>query len=208
MRVTDLSTVAQNVRVKIPVGACRFFASVAKTESEEEAKAFVERVCAEFPDATHNAYAYKLGLGDGAICRQCDAGEPSGTAGPPMLQAIEHAGLTNVTVVATRYFGGVKLGIGGLVRAYRTCADAGLAEAGRITAVCMSSLYVKITYELLGPVMREIAAGSGVVDGVDYQADGVAVTCRVPVHHTEQVKAQIIEATRGKANVEIGHTTR
>ena len=124
--MTDVTTVAQTVRVKISVGACRFFASVARTEREEEAKAFIERVCTEFPDANHHAYAYKIGLEDEALCRQSDAGEPSGTAGPPILQAIEYAGLTNVTVVATRYFGGVKLGIGGLVRAYRACADAGL----------------------------------------------------------------------------------
>jgi uncharacterized YigZ family protein len=199
-------TVAKNVRVKIPVGACRFTATVARVDSEDEAKAVIEQVSAEFNDATHNAYAFKIGLGDEALCRQSDANEPSGTAGPPMLQAIENAGLSNVVVVGTRYFGGVKLGIGGLVRAYRACAEAGLAEAGTRTEVLMLSQMLHAPYDLLGNVMREISAADGEVDGVDYSDDGVTVNIRIPQSQSEHFNVQIQEVTRGKVSVEDGHT--
>ena len=99
-------------------------------QTEAEAKEFIDTVSNEFADATHNAWAYKIGFGDRSIRRSSDAGEPANTAGPPMLQAIEGQGLTNVVVVGTRYFGGVKLGVGGLIRAYRDTALAGLEAAG------------------------------------------------------------------------------
>ncbi|MDW7652460.1 MAG: YigZ family protein [Bacillota bacterium] len=201
-------TVRRTVRVKLPVGACRFIASVGRVNSEEEAKAFIEEVSGEFSDATHNAFAYKVGVGDGAVCRQSDAAEPAGTAGAPMLQAIEHAGLTNVAVVGTRYFGGVKLGIGGLVRAYRACAEAGLAEAGKKTEICYEALCVQVPYDEMGAVMRELAVVGGEVDKIDYTADGVNVICRVPLNAAALLKEQIADVTRGKAKVEFGHTKR
>ncbi|MCW3490759.1 IMPACT family protein [Dethiobacter alkaliphilus] len=206
--IDSFSTVARNVRVKIAVGACRFIASVAKTETEAEAKAFIEKVSGEFADATHNVYAYRIGVGDGAVSRQSDDGEPAGSSGPPMLQALEKAGLTNVTVVGTRYFGGVKLGIGGLVRAYRACAEAGLAEAGEDTEVFKEVIKILVSYDLLGNVMREIGAVDGEVDGVDYQENGVCVTCLLPLTKVETLKTQLVESTRGNVTVEIGHNNR
>lgn len=195
------TTVAQNVRVKIPVGACRFLASVARTDSEEAARDFIARVCGEFTDATHNAFAYKIGMGDNAVARYSDDGEPAGSAGPPMLQAIESAQLTNVTVVGTRYYGGVKLGIGGLVRAYRACTEAGLAEAGRSREVALSCLTVTVPYELLGTVIRELAACGGDVETVDYHECGVTVTGKIPAAAIDAVRVQMTEATRGKAYI-------
>lgn len=194
-------TVAREARVKVPVGACRFIASVARTDNEEAARDFIARVSAEFHDATHNAYAYVIGLGDRAIKRQSDAAEPVGTAGPPMLSAIENAGLTNVTVVGTRYFGGVKLGIGGLVRAYRMCAEAGLAEAGRLELVKMSAFKILAPYDALGAVMREIAAQGGSVKQVDYDESGAVVEGEVPLSREETLSQGVVEATAGKAAV-------
>ena len=201
-------TVARQVRIKIAVGACRFIASVANTKSEAEAKTFIERVSGEFQDATHNAYAYRIGLGDLAICRQNDAAEPAGTAGLPMLQVIMHADLTNVTVVGTRYFGGVKLGIGGLVRAYRACAQAGLADAGRITEVYMIEVVISTPYDLLGAVIREVESVSGNVTGVEYGEEVVLVRADIPQSSHETVQNLIIEATRGKAMILLGNTNR
>ncbi|NLM51943.1 MAG: YigZ family protein [Firmicutes bacterium] len=203
----SLITVARNVRVKIPVGACRFIASVARTDTEEEAKAFIAQVAKEFHDATHNAYAYKIGLGDMAITRQSDDAEPAGTAGPPMLQTIEHAGLTNVTIVGTRYFGGVKLGIGGLIRAYRACAEAGLKEAGRKKEIFKFKLQIRVPYEWLGTVLKDIPSFRGKVVDVEYEAKGVNVICLVPVSAREALIAQITENTRGKAEI-LGHTKK
>ena len=113
-------TIADDVRTRIAVGACRFYASLSPCRSEEEVRSFLSRVKEELPGATHHAYAYRLGVGDALLARCDDDGEPAGTAGPPMLAALEKAELTNVIVVGTRYFGGVKLGIGGLIRAYRS----------------------------------------------------------------------------------------
>ncbi|HAA37616.1 MAG TPA: YigZ family protein [Firmicutes bacterium] len=204
--IDRFDTVAGPVQVKIAVGACRFIASVTRTDDEEAAKAFIAKVSQEFHDATHNAYAYKIGLGDTAICRQNDAAEPAGTAGPPMLQAIENAGLTNVTVVGTRYFGGVKLGIGGLVRAYRACAEAGLQAAERITEIFHEPFTVLISYEYIGSVLREIAAGNGEVSNVEYGEHGVTVFGSVTKAARENLQKQLSEATRGKAKFILGHT--
>ena len=135
-------TVARSVQVKLPVGACRFIASVSRVDKEKEAKSFIRKISSHFHDATHNAYAYKIGFGDSAISRQSDDSEPAGTAGK-RCYAIESAGLTNVVIVATRYFGSVKLGIGGLIRAYRACAEAGLEEAGRQKEVFRKVLPLK-----------------------------------------------------------------
>jgi uncharacterized YigZ family protein len=201
-------TPASNIRVKIPVGACRFIASVARVESEMEAKAFIEKVSTEFNDATHNAYAYKIGSGYGAVSRQYDAAEPPGTAGLPLLQAIEHAGLTNVVLVGTRYFGGVKLGIGGLIRAYRACADAGLAEAGATEVVRMIPFVLETPYDLMGNIMTEIASSNGEVDGTEYSAHGVQVRARVPAHAYENFALRVRETTRGKVCPEMVHTNR
>ena len=201
-------TVAKNVQVKLPVGACRFIASVARTDNEQEAKEFIAKVNSQFADATHNAYAYRIGVGDRAISRQSDAAEPAGTAGPPMLHTLEKAGLSNVTVVGTRYFGGVKLGIGGLIRAYRACAEAGLAEAGKVTKVFLQTLFIAVSYDLLGAVIREIGSCSGDVNGVDYSEDGVTVTCQLPLAQVDALQAQLVDATRGNVTVEIGYNNR
>lgn len=204
--VTDsFMTVARNVRVKIPVGACRFIASVARTDTEEEAKAFIAEVAKEFHDATHNAYAYKIGLGDLALTRQSDAAEPAGTAGPPILQTIEHAGLTNVTIVGTRYFGGVKLGIGGLIRAYRACAEAGLKEAGRKKEIFTTKLQIRVPYDWLGSVLKDIPSFRGKIVDVEYEAEVVNVISTVPVSSLKALQRQITENTRGKAEF-LGHT--
>jgi uncharacterized YigZ family protein len=199
-------TVARDARVKIPVGACRFIASVARIGSEEEARERIAQISAEYHDATHNAWAYKSGAGDDAVSRCSDAAEPAGTAGPPMLQAIEQAGLTHVLVVGTRYFGGVKLGIGGLVRAYRACAEAGLAAAGVIEEIRMTDVTCRVPYDLLGAVMREFPAAGGSVLDVDYQGDGVLVRGSIPVWEYSGFSGKIRDATRGKVSPQTGHT--
>jgi uncharacterized YigZ family protein len=207
MEMSDrFQTVASSVRVKSTVGACRFHASVARTDSEEDARAFIERVSEEFADATHNAYAYKIGLGDRAVCRQSDADEPAGTAGNPMLQAIEKAGVTNVTVVGTRYFGGVKLGIGGLVRAYRSCAEAGLEQAGRSIHICFQPVSVKVSYDMVGPVLREVTASGGEIEAVDYSDYEILVRCLVPLSIIETLREKLLDLTRGKVGIIIGNT--
>lgn len=196
------ATVARAVRVRIPVGACRFFASVQGVANEVEAKAFIAAVSQEFADATHNAWAYKIGHGEQAICRCSDAGEPTNTAGPPMLQAIEGHGLTNVVVVATRYFGGVKLGIGGLIRAYRDTALAGLEEAGvRHEVVLVPATIRQIDYACLGDVLREIERCGHVVN-VKY-GQRVLIEAMIRPKEHDVLYQRVRDITRGQGCLEV-----
>ncbi len=197
------TTVAQSVRVRIPVGLCRFIASVKEVGSEAEAKEFIEAVSKEFADATHNAWAYKIGFGDRCIRRFSDAGEPANTAGPPMLQAIEGQGLTNVVVVGSRYFGGVKLGVGGLIRAYRDTALAGLEAAGVRQEVIMVPVMVRsVDYAYLGDVLREIESAKGIIGNLGY-GEKVTIQARVRPAEIGQLQQRITDITRGQASLEV-----
>lgn len=197
------TTVARSVRVRVPIGACRFFASVKEVVSEAEAKAFIADVSDHFADATHNAWAYKLGYGPKSISRSNDAGEPVNTAGPPMLQAIEGQDLTDVVVVGTRYYGGVNLGIGGLIRAYRDTAAAGLEEAGRRQEIIMIPVAIRqVDYAYLGDILREIESRRGLIDDIEY-SEQVTVLAQIrPLDETE-LRQRIIDLTRGQSILEV-----
>ncbi len=193
-------TVKKEVKVKVPVGACRFIASVGYSQEEKEARAFIQGVREEFPDATHNAFAYKVGMGDSVITRTSDAHEPAGTAGPPLLSAIERAGLTNVVIVGTRYFGGVKLGIGGLIRAYRYCGEAGLKEAGTIKKRFYKKYEITFDYDNIGQIMNEIPGCLGEVQNVDYSSR-VKILFLLPPENLEDFKRKFKDITRGKGSL-------
>ncbi|HAA34201.1 MAG TPA: YigZ family protein [Firmicutes bacterium] len=191
-------TIADSVRTKIAVGACRFYASLSSCRSEEEARSFLSRVKEELPGATHHAYAYRLGIGDALLARCDDDGEPAGTAGPPMLAALEKAELTNVIVVGTRYFGGVKLGIGGLIRAYRSCAEAGVKAARICIRELKARVLLQVPYDYLGAVIREVEAGGGEVLTFNYSQD-VALEILLPYGEMQRISERIAGVTRGQA---------
>lgn len=191
-------TIAAGVRTKIAVGACRFYASLSFCETEEEARAFTRRVPEELPGATHHAHAYRLGVGDALLARCDDAREPAGTAGPPLLAVLEKEELTNVVVVGTRYFGGVKLGIGGLIRAYRACAEAGVAAATICVRELMVRALLQVPYDYLGAVVREIEASAGKVLNFHYGQD-VSLEFEVPARKMEELPGRIAAAGRGQA---------
>ena len=134
--------------------ASRFLAFAFPASSEEEGMRAVERVKRDYHDATHVAFAWKLGPGETASKRSSDAGEPSGTAGKPIAAAIESAGVTDVAVVVARYFGGTKLGTGGLSRAYREAAARALAAAGIRRRRETRSVVVRCSYDRLGALKR------------------------------------------------------
>lgn len=197
------STVAGSARIKLPVGLCRFFSSVCEVTDEVAAKAFISQISSEFSDANHNAWAYKLGWGNRALSRYSDDGEPANTAGAPMLQAIEGSGLTNVVVVATRYFGGVKLGVGGLIRAYRDCAQAGLLAAGVRTELIMVEVLVRdLDYAILGDVLREIESFHGSILAINYQLR-VAVRAAIKPSDQAALSVRVTDITRGQGQLEV-----
>jgi uncharacterized YigZ family protein len=145
---------AHEGRAVIRERASRFLSFVSPASTPEEAGAFVARLKKEYHDATHVAFAWRVGSGDSAQERASDAGEPSGTAGKPIAAAIASAGVTDVVTVVVRYFGGTKLGTGGLSRAYRRGAEAAIAAAERKTLLETILVVVTCAYERLGSARR------------------------------------------------------
>jgi len=134
--------------------ASRFFGFVARAGTPAEAEAFLAGVRRGHHDATHVAFAFRIGTGDAATVRASDAGEPSGTAGRPILAAIESAGLCDAAVAVVRYYGGTKLGTGGLARAYRLAAERALAAAGSETVYETVAIEVRCPHARTGAVRR------------------------------------------------------
>lgn len=178
----------------------RFVATVDRTPSVSAARALIETVRAEFPGASHNVYAFAVGFGSSVTNGCGDDGEPSGTAGRPVLAVVQGSGLGDVCVVVTRYFGGTKLGTGGLVRAYTEAAQAVLAEAPRTVREERHLVEIVIAYGAYEPLLRILAAHGGRVDA---EAFGPEVTVRVSVPEDRQADlvAAVAEATAGRAAV-------
>ena len=137
-------TVKNTARTEVVIERSRFISTIARVETADEAKAFVDSVKKEFPDATHNCYAYITERG--GYSRYSDDGEPSGTAGAPILEVIKGANLFDTAIVVTRYFGGVKLGTGGLVRAYTESAQLALANAQTAELVPLTRFTLALPY--------------------------------------------------------------
>ncbi len=138
----------------------KFIGFVIPVESEEEALAKVAEIKAKYYDARHHCWAYRLG-NDGERFRSNDDGEPSGTAGKPILGQLVSADLTNILAVVVRYFGGVKLGTSGLIEAYREATIEALANAERKTCILEDKLEVSFGYDLMGEVMRYVKEAEG-----------------------------------------------
>ena len=170
-----------------------FIANISPCHSEKEARAFIARVSSQHRDATHNCRAFVLA--DGTEYSS-DDGEPSGTAGKPILNAIKRAGLVNAVVVVTRYFGGVKLGVRGLIDAYGGVTEKALALAGRNERVKTESLAVSMEYPAMGTVTR-LLEGAGAENIVWVYGEGVRVTCEVPVSSCEYI-ARELEEMKGR----------
>lgn len=169
-------------------------------ETEEEARSFIDEIRAKHKDATHNVWAYVIGQNMN-IQRYSDDREPQGTAGIPTLEVIKKGGLCNVVVVATRYFGGVKLGAGGLVRAYTKTAKIGL-EAGQIVEkMPFIEVSVGLDYTLLGKAQNELANRDYHVKDIEYR-DSVNIIINCEQDRIEDLKALFTELTSGQAEIE------
>lgn len=180
----------------------RFIATVIPVESEEEALAFIEAMKKKYWNATHNCSAYVIGE-KGQLKRCSDDGEPSGTAGRPMLEVLEGEGIRNVAVVVTRYFGGTLLGTGGLVRAYSASVKAGLASSVIITKIPGVKLKIETDYTGLGKI--QYLLGEMGIRTLDSQyTDHVELDVLVSETMLERVKAELIEGTNGQAKLEEG----
>ncbi|MBN1318557.1 MAG: YigZ family protein, partial [Anaerolineales bacterium] len=147
----------REVRKEIRVVNSRFIATVAPALTVDQAKEFISRIRNEFADASHNVPAFLIGYGSSVTAHCSDDGEPSGTAGRPVLSVLRGSGLGDVVLVITRYFGGTKLGTGGLVRAYSEAARQVLDLAPRAVKVATQTLLVVVPYSLYEQLGRLIA---------------------------------------------------
>ncbi len=178
----------------------RFIATVRPVETEEEALAFLEEMKKKYWDARHNCYVYSIGM-NREFTRCSDDGEPSGTAGRPMLDVILGEDIYNVAVVVTRYFGGVLLGTGGLVRAYSKAVQEGLAASKVILK--QKGILLKIATDYTGIGKIQYIAGERSIPVLDSEyTDKVVMKLLVPVQDVGSVEKAITEGTNGRAGIE------
>lgn len=173
----------------------RFIASVRPVSSEEDALEFLGKIRSKYADARHNVYAYVID--ENNIFRYTDDGEPSGTAGMPVLDAIRKSGLVDVIVVVTRYFGGTLLGTGGLVHAYGTCASQGLKDAGIVTRMLCASLKAQADYSMIGALEHKIRS-KGYVTGETVYGEDVIFEIYVPSDETDEFIKELADITNGR----------
>ncbi len=190
------------IRREITVINSRFIASLAPAFSVEEARAFIAQVKADFPDASHHVPVYLLGHGE-LVTEHCsDAGEPSGTAGRPALAVLKGSGLGDVVVVITRYFGGTKLGTGGLVRAYSDAVREVLSAVRRAERVSTHTIMVELPYALLERARRLVLASHGQVLDEDFTSS-VVITARLAVEDLPAFQSGLTELSNGTIHPEI-----
>lgn len=178
-----------------------FIGHVWPVESEEQARVHIEETKKKYHDARHNCWCYLIK--DGPV-RYSDDGEPQGTAGQPMLGVFQKEGVTNVCCVVTRYFGGILLGAGGLVRAYTQSVKDTLDAAGISVVRRWVDMAVECPYSFFERVKNEVAALNGTIGDVEYAA-GVTVHALLPEEHTQLFAARMVELSAGAFEaVELG----
>lgn len=183
-------TIAKNTTYEQTIKKSRFICSIARVSSEEEAQQFITSIQAANKKATHNCFAYMIGDND-QIQRESDNGEPSGTAGIPILESLKLAKIHNVVAVVTRYFGGIKLGAGGLIRAYSNTTTEAIHQAGLVQRIKQAILKITVTYALHDPLLYCLKENNLEVAGEEY---GVNVETSIYVNETdlEDVKEKLI----------------
>lgn len=193
--MSETFTLAGEARLQQEIRKSRFLAQAAPVDEAEAALAFIARVGAR--DATHNCWAWRIG----ANYRFNDDGEPGGSAGRPILAAIEGQGLDRVVVVVTRWFGGVKLGVGGLVRAYGGCAAECLRTADRVALVELAEVRVECEFAALASLHARLPEFAASKADERYNAAGAEITLRLPRDRVAALAAYVRDLTRGRGGV-------
>lgn len=187
-------TIANEFRTEYIIEKSRFIATIAPVSTEEEAQAFIQRISKEFWDATHNCTAYAIGPRQEQQ-RSSDNGEPSGTAGKPMLEVLKKTVITNVAVVVTRYFGGIKLGAGGLIRAYSHSVAKAVQEGPKLLIAPRQIVSLTIDYSYFGSVERQLQTL-----GLPYQpsfTDTISLEIYVELSFVSELETTITNLTGG-----------
>ncbi|RST77472.1 YigZ family protein [Siminovitchia acidinfaciens] len=187
---------------EINIQKSRFITHLKRAETEEEAQAFIQEIKKEHWNATHNCSAYMIGEND-QIQKANDDGEPSGTAGVPMLEVLKKRNLKDTVVVVTRYFGGIKLGAGGLIRAYGRAVSEGLDAIGTVQRTLMTIMHVKVDYTWLGKLENEIRSSVYQLKEIHY-ADTVEIEVYVKEDQINEFQEWMTELTNGQADISDG----
>jgi uncharacterized YigZ family protein len=198
----QFKTVLNRASCEIEEKKSRFIATVRPIKTEEEALELISEMKSKYWDASHNVYAYFLN-GDTVIQRFSDDGEPSGTAGIPVLEAIKRSGVQDVVVVVTRYFGGTLLGASGLIRTYAKSAAAGIEQAVIVYRRLCDEVGIIMEYTLLGKVQNIIANRQYTIKETIYEQDA-EIRVYIPVDETEAFIAELTEATNARVLVDTG----
>lgn len=189
-------------RTELVVKKSRFITSVARTHGIDEAKAFIAEICEEFKDARHNCFAYNADRpGTSGYAGCSDDGEPHGTAGQPMLNVLLHAPVGEITVVVTRYFGGILLGTGGLVKAYQDSVKNALDSLKTTNMVLLTSYSIEIDHSSVTLFQRLVKQLNAQIVDQEY-AEVVRYKIDVPNDNAEQFTAGVVQMTSGSCRIE------
>jgi uncharacterized YigZ family protein len=195
-------TVAREGVHETEVNKSRFLCALAPAATEQQAQDFIRRIRKEHPTAAHNCFAYVIGA-DGGVQKASDDGEPGGTAGAPMLQMLLRRDLRYVVAVVTRYFGGVKLGAGGLIRAYGGAVGEALDALGTIARRRFRLVTVTVDHQRAGKLENDLRATGRQVRDVRYAAE-VTIVLGLPEAEVDAFRAWLADSTAGTAVLELG----
>jgi uncharacterized YigZ family protein len=200
--LSDYLTVKETGQHEIVIDKSRFIAHISRATTEEEAISFIQSIKKEHSSATHNCSAYLIGETDN-IQKANDDGEPSGTAGVPMLEVLKKRELKDTVAVVTRYFGGIKLGAGGLIRAYGKSVSEGLNHIGVVQRQLHQIVHITVDYTLLGKMENELRNSVYPIKEMSY-LDKVEIQMYVPIKEADSFKEWITDLTNAQSEIKFG----
>ena len=198
-------TIKEDNQHEVEIKKSRFICFLKRIETEEEAKAFIQQIKKEHWKANHNCSAFVLG-DHHEIQRSSDDGEPSGTAGVPMLEVLKKNDLINVCAVVTRYFGGTKLGAGGLIRAYSGSVAQAIVHTGIVEGRLQQEVFVQLDYSNWGKMENFIASENLAIKDTQF-TDRVVVICMVDENQVDDFEAQVTDLLNGQVSFTTGEVT-
>lgn len=201
MKMENHRTITGNGIDETEIKKSKFICHLKRVESEEDAIAFIEKIKKDYWKATHNCSAYTIGLND-EIQRANDDGEPSGTAGIPMLEILLKRDLKNIVTVVTRYYGGIKLGAGGLIRAYGGSVNQAVDRVGIVERQLQQLIDVTVSYPQSGHVEHSLREADYTIQDISY-TENITYHCVVPLEDEEKFTQDIANWTSAEATVEI-----
>lgn len=197
----EFKTIKAEARAETRVHGSRFIATALPVTTKAEAEQFIARIRKEFWDATHNCFAYRIGMG-GEEFRSNDDGEPSGSAGKPILAMIDKSELRNIAVVVTRYFGGTKLGVGGLVRAYGDAAEQVLLKAENHTRYITQTFEATLPHAHISNVMHVVSKLGARIVETRYDNE-VHMSLEIRLSRVEELKRALMNQTGGRISLKV-----